>query len=99
MHSNDQRSRHGERESIAFQESRRLGGGIRQDVRPSSRRLRHDIDEHQSERSRFGRVAQNVVDPSVKTAREGVAPAETAVGVPLCAVGDVPDELPSRVLD
>jgi hypothetical protein len=55
--------------------------------------LRHDVDEHQSERSCFGRVAENVVDPSVETAREGVAPAETAVGEPLCAVGYVPYEL------
>jgi hypothetical protein len=45
MHSDDQRRRHGERESVAFQEPRSFGGGIGQDVRPRCGRLRHDVDE------------------------------------------------------
>jgi hypothetical protein len=68
MYSDDEGRRHGERESIAFEKAWRFGGRIRQDIGPSRGRLRHDVDEHQRERSRLGRVAQYVVDPAVQTA-------------------------------
>jgi len=93
MHSNDERRRHGERESIFLEEARRFNGRIGQDIGPSRGRLRHDVDEHQRKRSGLGRVAQYGVDPAVKTARQCIAPAETAKREPFGAVRDVPDEL------
>ena len=93
MNSDNERCRHGERKSIAFEETRRFSGRISQNVGPCRRRLRHDVDEHQCERSCLGGVAQYVVDPAVKTARQCVAPAQTAEGEPLCAVWNIPDEL------
>ena len=93
MYSDNERCRHGERKSIAFEEARRFSGRISQDVGPRRGRLRHNVDEHQRERSCFRGVAQYVVDPAVKTARQCVAPAETAEGEPLCAVWNIPDEL------
>lgn len=93
MYSNDQRCRHRERESKTLEEARRFGRGICQNVGPSRRRLRHDVDEHQSKRSRLWRVAEYVVDPAVQAARERIAPAETTESEPLGAIWDIPDKL------
>lgn len=93
MYSNDERCRHRERESVTLEEARRFSGWISQDVGPSGGRLRHNVDEYQRERSCLGRVAEDVVDPAVQTARQRIAPAETAESEPFCAVRDVPDEL------
>lgn len=98
MYSNDERCRHRERESVTLEEARRLSGWISQDVGPSGGRLRHNVDEYQRERSCLGRVAEDVVDPAVQTARQCIAPAETAESEPFCAVWDVPDKLESYAL-
>jgi len=80
-----------EDEWISLGESRSLHGWEHEERRPSRRRLRYRVDEHEHERSLRGGVSELGVDPSVQHTRHCHGRVRGHKAEPLGGFGNVPD--------